>query len=700
MDLKKTIAFISALAVSGSALVSNGISAFADEDERQFETGSLPTFIYTMDNQTEINCRIYEDMPSIPYIRFSDYYKCWTEQDAEIVNNGDGTYTVTVPTGAKAVIDVNKDTLSTDEFAYFTGVQSEIEGTDDMLNIFVKDVQSEAVEYDEKPVTIDFSSYNIDITGDENDIWFPAPTLCDIFKGDIYTAVYYGGTLLFGNDALMAKTVSEIVEVPDYFELYAENGRPQDLAEYNYNELCLVFDLEYGYPGRMPLEDVLREKGLDGMLSESNADTQLVKKHLLSSDPYEYSAGLLELGYYTDDGGHTAFGLSGDITEDMIADIYSYMQEDYEGLSWTPMAFLEAQASSMGVFMGRNELFENADPNKSVIDIDEYGDVNTFYYAVNGDTAVFGFDSFESSLEEWSDYYINGGEMPEDIVSIFYNCVTMANEDPEIKNFVIDLGANTGGLVAIECYMMNLIADMNSTSMRDERNDITNTGYFEADRNLDGVYDEKDKDVKFDLNFAVISSQISFSCGNLMVSDAKENGILVIGEQSGGGACAVKLYMLPDGQLYTISSVNKLVNCNGESIDAGIIPDFITTEKAVIDFMGQPMEINDFTSAYSFEGLSEMCAEFYSNETATGMLGDVTGDGIIDATDASAILTAYAEESVGKISGFTKEQKNLADVNNDGIFDAVDASAVLTFYAKSSAGYTGTFEEFLAEQAA
>lgn len=700
MDLKKTIAFISALAVSGSALVSNGISAFADEDERQFETGSLPTFIYTMDNQTEINCRIYEDMPSIPYIRFSDYYKCWTEQDAEIVNNGDGTYTVTVPTGAKAVIDVNKDTLSTDEFAYFTGVQSEIEGTDDMLNIFVKDVQSEAVEYDEKPVTIDFSNYSIDITGDENDIWFPAPTLCDIFMGSIHSAVYFGGGLFFCNNLagdLSVFSFSAPAYTLGYFDMYAENGRPQDLAEYNYNELCLVIDLEYGYPGRIALEDTLREKGLDGMLSESNADTQLVKKHLLSVNPYEYLAGLEELGMYMDDGGHTAFAtyfesvIPEENLKDYITNLMPYFKEDfsYEGASFID----DKTPSYLGVLNGREKLFVEAGENvMSFLD-------GSVYFAVKGDTAVFGFDEFNLDLEGWGNYYNNGGEIPEDVISIFYNCVSMANEDPEIKNFVIDLGLNGGGVSAIEFYMMSLIADDNSTLMHDVRNDITGTSYFEVDKNLDGVFDEKDKELKFDLNFAVISSQISFSCANLMVSDARDNGILVIGEQSGGGACAIQYYMLPDGQIYQFSTASLLVDKNGESIDAGITPDFITTEKAVIDFMGQPMEINDFTSAYSFEGLSEMFASFYSNETKV-MKGDVTGDGIIDATDASAILTAYAEESVGKISGFTKEQKNLADVNNDGIFDAADASAVLTFYAKSSAGYTGTFEEFLAEQAA
>ncbi len=61
--------------------------------------------------------------------------------------------------------------------------------------------------------------------------------------------------------------------------------------------------------------------------------------------------------------------------------------------------------------------------------------------------------------------------------------------------------------------------------------------------------------------------------------------------------------------------------------------------------------------------------------------GDVNCDGVIDAVDASAILSSYADTSTGKTQyiGCT-----LGDYNNDGCVDAIDASAVLTEYAESS----------------
>lgn len=87
--------------------------------------------------------------------------------------------------------------------------------------------------------------------------------------------------------------------------------------------------------------------------------------------------------------------------------------------------------------------------------------------------------------------------------------------------------------------------------------------------------------------------------------------------------------------------------------------------------------------------------KFNSLGTFTYNYGDVTGDGIIDATDASFILTAYAKSSINEDDGMTAQQRKCADVNKDGVVDAVDASTVLTFYALSSTGNKQTFDEFV-----
>ena len=81
-----------------------------------------------------------------------------------------------------------------------------------------------------------------------------------------------------------------------------------------------------------------------------------------------------------------------------------------------------------------------------------------------------------------------------------------------------------------------------------------------------------------------------------------------------------------------------------------------------------------------------------SSETKKS-LGDVDGNGIIDAVDASKISVIYARLSTGGTA--TEEEKAVCDVNKDGLIDAVDASKVRAYYAHVSTGGKLTLEEFL-----
>lgn len=62
-------------------------------------------------------------------------------------------------------------------------------------------------------------------------------------------------------------------------------------------------------------------------------------------------------------------------------------------------------------------------------------------------------------------------------------------------------------------------------------------------------------------------------------------------------------------------------------------------------------------------------------------VGDVNGDGMINAVDASNILSAYADISTGTE---TILNRNVSDVNGDGMIDALDATQILMIYAELS----------------
>ena len=77
-------------------------------------------------------------------------------------------------------------------------------------------------------------------------------------------------------------------------------------------------------------------------------------------------------------------------------------------------------------------------------------------------------------------------------------------------------------------------------------------------------------------------------------------------------------------------------------------------------------------------------------------MGDLNGDGIIDAVDASVLLANYAKYSTDKAAP-TADDIEISDVNKDGKINAVDASLLLAFYARVSSGKVITFKAFCAE---
>ncbi len=61
--------------------------------------------------------------------------------------------------------------------------------------------------------------------------------------------------------------------------------------------------------------------------------------------------------------------------------------------------------------------------------------------------------------------------------------------------------------------------------------------------------------------------------------------------------------------------------------------------------------------------------------------GDVNNDGLVDAVDATQVLTYYAEMSTSEAPVSDERIKAVADVNSDNLVDSVDASAILSFYS-------------------
>ena len=217
---------------------------------------------------------------------------------------------------------------------------------------------------------------------------------------------------------------------------------------------------------------------------------------------------------------------------------------------------------------------------------------------VTGDTAVFVFDSFVNEAVynlKWSLDYA---------------------KEKDIKRFVIDLSCNSGGNAAVVMYIMAMITNKNKDSyVTSYRKIQTLTGNItrvdnDVDLNLDGDINDLDKSVYYDFEYAFITSNISYSCGNLLPCLAKDAGFPILGERSGGGACSLLIAYTPETFFYTLSSYNKFITKDNKDVDNGAELDYDLTKQA------SDGNSIDYSGLYDVAAYSKMIDEFYGVKPA------------------------------------------------------------------------------------
>ena len=207
----------------------------------------------------------------------------------------------------------------------------------------------------------------------------------------------------------------------------------------------------------------------------------------------------------------------------------------------------------------------------------QYPEAELPYYEC-GDTAYITFDEFKNNpfrpyLNEAKEGTLT--DIDQDTVSlIHYAHQQITREGSPIKNVVLDLSGNTGGMVIDGLYVLGWFLGDAQLSVYNTfaRSAVTTT--YRADVNLDGVYD--DKDTVSDLNLYCLISPFSFSCGNLVPWALKADGrVCLLGQTSGGGSCVVGNNCTAWGTDYQISSPFRLsFQKNGAyyDLDKGVEP--------------------------------------------------------------------------------------------------------------------------------
>ena len=566
---------------------------------------------------SEVTLRFYDAQPNVAYISAADFQSIVLPGSVmTVTHTGVGEYTL-ANADATAVVNIGTDLFVSNEFEAFTNQMGLLQAG--MANVYYDGmpfVRYKSVTYTPSLVTttLDFGAYGIDLHADgKGAVYFPFATLADMYSDLFYHHAGFNGEKVVANTSVNEVSLAEID--PDYnAPLLAKTARPADLVDFNYKELCFAMDHFYGYPGRVQYNETLKEKGLDRTLEEDIECGPAIKKLLLSDRLADYMVGMIGLlGVYFD--GHTSMDVTGNALQKGDREKYAELYAEYGAAAAANEAVTNFAMSSLGGMMSMivdNQAIASLRPQS-------YGEGVT--YVKKGDTAVCIFDSFNDLNEEaWNNYYDGKGPMPtlentqEDDMVIFLDALYKAAADPEVKNLIIDISANGGGSADIVMAMTSLILGKSYISQDNPLTGQHSLVEYEVDRNFDGVFDEADAKVHYDLNFAVLTSGMSFSCGNLFPSILKDNGVPVMGATSGGGACAIQAMCTADGFCFQISSFRARLNTlDGQNIDAGVTPDLpIPTDGTVevpIQIPGagdEPVPVKDMTKFFDIDYLRSL----------------------------------------------------------------------------------------------
>ena len=557
---------------------------------------------------------LIKEYKNIPYLGIKDYYKLLLNNssskdisDLKITKEND-VYKVETPRGCDAYLNVSENTLYSKNLADFTNTSSftkEYQSCYDGLP-FIK-LKSQTSKDDATPTSIDFDDYNIDIFGDDNDVYLPIPTLGDIFTGMNILYSVYNMKDLYIMDEGAETSLTEVFK--DYNDNLFSIELNKDYMEYAFNEYCLFYDHFLERTGRTGLEKTYDNLS-DGLAKvlESDRFGKKLKKDLTSTNIANYLAGINILGQLVYDGGHTVYSASNcvlgkeGVVKWLTPEIESQMtliQEGYAGFE----AFNRSDRSTNYFSKIRRTRQEQLNKeNQKLVGEEAYTEFN--------DIAMISIDDYMTEYgnrDKWSKYYnhelssIPYGEKEGGAVAALYKGFERAHQNPNIKTVIIDLGANSGGSTDELMYLVNFLTGNDTLYYKNQlTNQLIETTYY-IDKNLDTVFDENDinYDPVGDLNVVVLTSESSFSCGGISPIYLHDLGIKVIGENCGGGSCAIVYRADALGIINVAGTYFNIVSPNNkENID--------NERSHVCDYFITKEQNNDYSNFYDIDYLTNL----------------------------------------------------------------------------------------------
>ena len=405
----------------------------------------------------------------------------------------------------------------------------------------------------------DLNQYNLKLYVDGDNFYLPVAVLNNLFNPGCPLSIVYNGEYLF---LLLSGTLNYVatdengLTQADYYYNYKTSERSDALTELTYNLLCCELDLNYGLKSAHNIPDDFSEYlatiGLEErMLQNDGAAFFDALLDLVYSYFADFHSGVNNIGPYVD-----TSKVSGGTLGQPASTAY------YDDAS---LKFAEARRQAGLTSMTDDGVEYISEP-----------------YSEVGDTAYITFDSFQyADINFYDDTMID--YLPDcigtDTVALVIYANQMINrEDSPIKNVVIDLSNNGGGSVFSALYLMSWVMGNAQYCVTNPISGSQCSVMYKADVDLDGVITEADALDLSKLNVYCLTSLVSFSCGNLVPASFKTSGkVTILGQTSGGGACAVQTSITADGVFFQYSSNDRFSTVkNGSfySVDEGVVPNF------------------------------------------------------------------------------------------------------------------------------
>ena len=339
-------------------------------------------------------------------------------------------------------------------------------------------------------------------------------------------------------DGIYVKSITSALEIDSTFLLpstktyFNTKTRSPSVASYTYDVLRFSFENTYGLK-----EELFAKHKVDSF--DALIDAKGLKSRLLSTDSETYDEALCELLMGSVDDGHTRYtgrSVFSGIPTDGVKELALEKQGPRrKGLLDKLTAYKDYRTEVLGPEDAEGVFFE-------------------------GKTAVIRFDAFTATGEILN--VKSGSPLPEGDPALalktstpdgFYLAFKEIEKHPEVENVVIDLTCNGGGVALTLPYLAATWTDDPTFRLHDTCLDAIREFHYQVDFNRNGIFGEEEDTYKGKYEFFLLTSGFSFSCGNALPTMAYADGVTVIGERSGGGACPVASVSDGSGTIYNTS---------------------------------------------------------------------------------------------------------------------------------------------------